>query len=240
MKKIEIDGIIYSYELSKSRRKSLAILIKPDGAIHVKAPHFVSQREIEGFILQKGNWVTKTIDRISQQEAASGRNFDSGETLPFLGKNYRLTVHHADDQKRSNVCIKEGSAEIILNVNPNVAPKAKKAILEAWYRFQAREIIHEKADYFARLLGVSYSDIRIKDQKSLWGSCSAKGNLNFNWHIVMAPENVLDYLIIHELCHLRFMDHSVDFWQLVESMHPTYKTARKWLKDKGGALKMIL
>jgi predicted metal-dependent hydrolase len=84
---------------------------------------------------------------------------------------------------------------------------------------------------------VRYTGIHIKEQKSRWGSCSAKGNLNFNWHIVMAPETIADYLVIHELCHLRHMNHSAEFWHCVSGLYPAYKTARKWLKENGISLR---
>ncbi|MBQ8597165.1 MAG: M48 family metallopeptidase, partial [Lachnospiraceae bacterium] len=83
---------------------------------------------------------------------------------------------------------------------------------------------------------VTYEDIRIKDQKSRWGSCSSKGNLNFNWRIVMAPEPVCDYVVIHELCHLVHLDHSERFWKLVESICPGYEQYKKWLKTNGSRL----
>lgn len=237
MKKIELSGMIYSYELTKSRRKSLAINIKPDGTFGVKAPLFITQREIEEFIKRKEEWILKTIDRIGQQYKIAKMEFVTGEILPFLGKKYTLILEEGN-RKRSSVFINELSAEIILKTAEHAAPIAKKAALESWYRVEAKEILQEKTAYFAQILKVSYGDIRIKDQKSIWGSCSAKGNLNFNWRIIMAPEEVLDYLVIHELSHRLFMNHSKDFWQCVEKIQPNYKYTRKWLKSNSTKLKM--
>ena len=248
MKKITLNNIEITYTLTKSRRKSLAIQIKPDMSVHVKAPYFVSQREIESYISRQADWIFKNIDRYSQrleeQEKARGidmeRQYISGETLLFLGKDYTLIVAEVN-KKRPTVRINELGGEIILGLNSDkilsTTTKAKKAIIESWYRKQAKEYIHEKVAYFAQILDLEYGNVRIKDQKSLWGSCSAKGNLNFNWRIILAPEVVVDYLVIHELCHLRHMNHSADFWRLVESLQPKYKYNRKWLKDNTLVLK---
>ncbi|MCL2718501.1 MAG: M48 family metallopeptidase [Lachnospiraceae bacterium] len=257
MKILTINGTQITYTLTKSRRKSLAICIKPDSSIHIRAPFFVSQREIEGFIHDKYDWIIKTIDRISQRrkqhesqrENQVERKFITGETLPFLGRDYTLIVTEVN-KKRSKIQINELTKEIYLafgctdcrslDIYDNIPIKLKQAAIESWYRSQARELIHEKAAYFAQILNVSYHDIRIKDQKTLWGSCSSKGNLNFNWRIVFAPEEVLEYLVIHELCHLSFMNHSADFWQCVESIQPNYKQVRRWLKENSAVLRRDL
>ena len=101
---------------------------------------------------------------------------------------------------------------------------------------QAVKIIPEKVRYFAGKIGVDYGRITIRNQKTGWGSCSGKGNLNFNWQLVLIPEELVDYVVVHELCHLTHMDHSKAFWALVESVCPDYRTHRKWLKEHGQRL----
>lgn len=104
----------------------------------------------------------------------------------------------------------------------------------------AQSVIPKRVAYFAERMRVTYGMVRIKDQKTRWGSCSAKGNLNFNWRLVMAPEAVLDYVVVHELCHRHCMDHSQRFWQYVEQVMPDYREARKWLKENGMYLNKII
>ena len=99
-----------------------------------------------------------------------------------------------------------------------------------------KKALPEKLEYYSRILGVGYSRVSVRCQKTKWGSCSAKGGLNFNCLLMLAPEAVLDYVIVHELCHLKHMDHSKTFWAMVEGADPEYKTHRKWLRDNGGAL----
>lgn len=107
---------------------------------------------------------------------------------------------------------------------------------EQVYRAQAAEIFARKASYYAERMGVTYQRIAIRDQKTRWGSCSGKGNLNFNWRLVLAPAPVLDYVVIHELAHRREMNHSSRFWRIVEEIMPDYRTHRRWLRDHGDSL----
>ena len=100
----------------------------------------------------------------------------------------------------------------------------------------ARDIFTRKTAYYARIMGVSYGRIAIREQKTRWGSCSSKGNLNFNWRLILAPEEVLDYVVVHELAHRREMNHSKAFYAIVESVLPDYRQARRWLRDHGGSL----
>lgn len=107
---------------------------------------------------------------------------------------------------------------------------------EQGYRVQASEIFARKAAYYAARMGVTYNKITIRDQKTRWGSCSSKGNLNFNWRLVLAPVPVLDYVVVHELAHRREMNHSSRFWDIVGEMMPDYQAHRRWLRDHGAAL----
>ena len=105
---------------------------------------------------------------------------------------------------------------------------------ERSYREKARAILTDKTEYYGRLIGVTYNRIRIADQKTRWGSCSSRGTISYNWHLILLPENILDYVVVHELCHLLEMNHSPRFWSQVEKILPDYRERRNWLKKKGG------
>ena len=108
---------------------------------------------------------------------------------------------------------------------------------EQAYRRQAKAILTQKADVYAKRMGVTYEKLMVKDQKTRWGSCSAKGNLNFNWRIVLAPEPVTDYVVIHELAHRIHMNHSAAFYQTIEAIMPDYRRQEQWLKENGDSLR---
>ena len=113
---------------------------------------------------------------------------------------------------------------------------AQRAALTQRYIAAAKEYFPKRAAYFRQFTGGNYNRITIRDQKTRWGSCSAKGTLSFNWRLMLAPPAILDYVVVHELCHLTHMDHSAAFWQAVESVCPDYRSARKWLKEHGQEL----
>ena len=100
----------------------------------------------------------------------------------------------------------------------------------------ARDIFTKKTDYYARIMGVSYSRISIREQKTRWGSCSGQGNLNFNWKLILMPPEILDYVVVHELAHRKQMNHSKLFWAEVERILPDYERRRRWLKENGGCV----
>lgn len=127
-------------------------------------------------------------------------------------------------------------------VSPKPSQKEKTPYerrLEAPYRQAAKEYIPKRVAYYAELLDVTYATISIRDQKTRWGSCSSKGNLSFSWRLILAPPKVLDYVVVHELCHRKEMNHSPRFWALVESIIPDYKIHRKWLKENGEKLAIL-
>lgn len=158
---------------------------------------------------------------------------ENGDILYYLGEKRSLRVIR---EERSRARVKQVMESLLLWVPYEADYEYRREQLEKWYRKEAALIFQEKAEEFAARLQVSFCDIRIKDQKSRWGSCSSKRNMNFNWRLLMAPEPVCDYVIIHELCHLVHMNHSADFWQLVESICPDYRQYKRWLRDNGKQL----
>lgn len=160
----------------------------------------------------------------------------NGDILPFLDEMLTLTIIRED---RKTGRIKQVKNRLILWIPYDADYHIRRTLVEKWYRKQASEMILKKTETFAERLGVTYQNIFIKDQKSRWGSCSSRGNLNFNFRIIMAPELVCDYIIWHELCHLIHMNHSNDFWELVGTVCPDYKSCKRWLKENSQRLYLI-
>lgn len=121
------------------------------------------------------------------------------------------------------------------NVSSN---KPEDSALVNKHKKYARKIFEAKVAYYNQFTGGNYTSITIRDQKTRWGSCSGRGTLSFNWRLILAPPEILDYVVVHELCHLTHMNHSKEFWELVESVIPDYKTKRKWLKENGHTLRL--
>ena len=110
------------------------------------------------------------------------------------------------------------------------------AALEQRYRDSARAILESRVAYFHQITGGAYTSVTVRDQKTRWGSCSSRGTLSFNYRLIFAPPGILDYVVVHELCHLTHMNHSKDFWNMVASVMPDYKVCKNWLKEHGHEL----
>jgi len=136
--------------------------------------------------------------------------------------------------------LKDGRFQIKVPSNlkgENRREEIKRRLIE-WYKKEARTKYKERVEHYRKKLGVSYNKIFIRDQKTRWGSCSSKGNLNFNWRLIMAPLSIMDYIVVHELVHLIHPNHGRDFWKLVESVIPDYKEKKQWLRINGYRLKI--
>jgi hypothetical protein len=164
------------------------------------------------------------------------RNLPAGHPMPFRGINYPLEIRTT--MNKPQVTIAGGN--LLVNFYQDHPTIPVQLPLVKWYRRQAQQYIMPRVAYWADEMGLTFNKIFIKDQDSRWGSCSSLKNLNFNWRIIMAPDGVIDYLLIHELAHLREMNHSAAFWQLVGRYDPDYRLHRQWLKDNGQALFLLL
>jgi predicted metal-dependent hydrolase len=157
------------------------------------------------------------------------------------GIEYKLSIRKYPG-KVPKVFLRDSYFEVCINRNSTIEDSrtAIEQALVSWLLRKAEEVIDERLKYYRDIVGVSYNRFCIKAQKTRWGSCSSKGNLNFNWRLIMAPQWVLDYVIVHELSHLRHMNHSKEFWNTVANYMPEYKKAVAWLKENGGSLKLQL
>lgn len=227
------------YQLVRSNRKTVSLSFDKDLNLVVKVPLWMSDEEIDQIIEKKAGWIENTRDQLEnseQDEHSRQIPLESGDKLPLLGKELYLTVIR-EPRKRGKVSLV--GDRLLMWVPYEADYEFKRACLVAWYRKQAAYVIGKKARIYADKMKVTYREIHIKDQKSRWGSCSGMKNLNFSWRLIMTPDSVCDYVIIHELCHLVHMDHSPEFWRLVEKMCPPYKQQKRWLKERGNKLYFI-
>ncbi|MDD3369678.1 MAG: SprT family zinc-dependent metalloprotease [Lachnospiraceae bacterium] len=152
----------------------------------------------------------------------------------FLSEKSDWIIKHLAQTQVELQRAREQNPQLFEPASPKLAAKQKR--LEKRYRELARTYITKRVDYYTALVGKSYSNITIRDQKTRWGSCSGRGTLSFNWRLILAPPTILDYVVVHEVCHLLHMDHSKAFWQSVENILPDYKISRTWLKQNGNRL----
>jgi len=225
-----------SYSIRKSlRAKYVSISVGTDG-VQVVAPVSMEDNEIIQLVENKKEWIFQKLESNRQRltQIRVERKFISGEKIMFRGEHYPIKVQEHEDRYCS---IDFTNDQFLVSINKDIPQEKRQETirlkLEQWYIGKAKELIHERLKLFTDKIRVHVNMVRFKNQKTRWGSCSQKGNLNFNWKLVMAPTYIADYVVVHELCHLRQMNHSKEFWQLVESQIPDYKERRNWLKKNG-------
>jgi len=217
-------------QLIRTKRKTIAILIQRDGKVIVRAPLKAPEKLIRSFVESKSSWIDEKKALMQKQvPAMSARQFTSGEKFWLLGEQINLRVVEAHTQ-RASLTLRD---EFLLS--DKATPEAH-SIFEKWYKAHALKVLTERVIYFAAKHGFRYENIRISSARTRWGSCSSRGTLSFTWRLVMAPLDVVDYVVIHELAHLKIQNHSNIFWAEVARLMPAYQSRRDWLKKNGRIL----
>lgn len=216
--------------IKKSRRKTLSIYIERDGSVTVLTPDSSSDTDIEEVIKKKeyqiykllSEWETTNISKVE-------REFVNGQSFMYLGKNYRLEL--IADGKTAPLLLKNG----YFLLNKDKKNKAEQLFID-FYKEKGLPKIRERVEKYKNRLDVAPSQIRIMELKNRWASCSKKTNLNFHWKCIMAPLDVISYIVVHELVHLRINNHTKQFWNEVDKVIPVYQKHIEWLKNNGAAM----
>jgi predicted metal-dependent hydrolase len=221
----EANGFIA--EVIRTERRKTADIRVEDGAVSVIVPTDLPIERIDSLLKEKRKWIKEKIVLHRQAQPVSEKQFVSGEAFSYLGRNYRLKVEKGAFQPvrliagRLVVTVPEGKDQ----------PHMIRNALVRWYKRQAEQKLVEKVERYAPVVGVDPTGVGIKSFKSRWGSCTAKGRLEFNWRVMMAPNSIVDYVVIHELCHLKQHDHSAEFWRLVARHQAGFASNKSWLKE---------
>lgn len=224
-----ISGNGFVAEVIRTARIKSARLQVEDGVVSIAVPKGLEVERIEQLLKDKHRWIKEKLYLHQQQQPAPKREMLSGEAFPYLGRNYRLKITTG---KLQPVKLLHGRLQVVV-------PKAMRHehiirdMLTHWYRLQAEIRFKEKVKRYASVVGVEPTDVSVKTFKSRWGSCNVKGEIQFHWKVIMAPNRIVDYVVVHELCHLKHHDHSPAFWKSVERIVPDYAECRAWLKEFG-------
>ena len=216
-------------QIIRSKRKTLSLSINENADLVVRAPHRVSYDEIQKFISEKSVWINNK-QRLIKAQLEDNLNQHSNKCL-YLGSLYPLKIDNNSIEPISF----NGQMFTITNVNRERISLS----LKSWYKKRFIEVALPRLSYFSDKHNLKVNQVRVKEQKTLWGSCSSKNNINLNYLLIMAPMKVIDYVIVHELVHTIHKNHSAKFWQKVETIMPNYKDARYWLKENGYKLRSL-
>jgi predicted metal-dependent hydrolase len=210
------------YTIRRSdRARRVRVAVDPEKGVEVVLPRRAPERAAQAAVVELRPWIER---RLREVEAAREQIAARAGTVPYLGAPLTLVPQAG----RTRVH-RRGDELLVPDGDPREA-------LERWYRRMAREEIAPRLDQAVAELGTRYTKLTIRNQKTRWGSCSTTGAMSFNWRLLLGPEEVLDYVVWHEACHLKVMDHSPRFWALVAYHMPAYPHARRWLRRHGGTL----
>lgn len=218
---ISLNGSIFYYTVYFKDKKNISIKLDYNGEIIVYAPIGISYKYIENVILKKQKWIITNIEKIKNSY------LNSTDNIIFLGNTYIPQIEKSENEKI------EINGEYICIKTNNLNKEYLNTMLMKWYIIQANKILVNRITDLSRIYNLNASRVFIKNQKSRWGSCNSKREIRLNWRLILMPYSVMDYIIIHELCHLVHMNHSKAFWNLVENYMPNYKDSEKWLKNNG-------
>ncbi len=222
------------YKIIYSKRKTMEISIEPPDKITVRAPIRLPKYNIVERLTEKGDWILKHLNNFKTIDYKPiNREFINGEKLLYLGREYNLIIYEDYLREKPEVYIEEG--HIVVNFKENNKADVEKS-LELWYRKEALNYILGSIKQYEKIFNKKPKAIVVKEQKKRWGSCTYDNRLLFNWRCVMARPQAIDYVILHEMCHMVHKDHSKNFWNLVDSIMPSYKEEKQWLKINGHKL----
>ena len=237
MDQLRIKDYTIPYEERRStrfRRITLSIL---EDRLRISAPENVSAKQLKELLLSKQEWILKLW--IENQDVLKPQSeYHDGQHFLYLGNAVELKIRR-HPRKTLLVSLEGQVLEVYIPQdlsNQAYASNIQVALL-SWYKVQARKVLQDKLEFQAKRMQVSFQAFRLKEQKTRWGSCSSKGNLNINWRTIMAPDAAIDYIIIHELAHLTHLNHLKQFWLRVAEFMPDYEYWKKWFKDHGQELK---
>ncbi len=210
----------------RSRRKTLSIEVHPDGSVVVRAPLRASQARIDAVLKERQAWIESKQTLVTQRAAETpNHHFTPAETFPYMGIWYPLEYVV---QARPALKLQQQTFRLA----QSALPKARE-VFTHWYMQEARRVFGERMAFWQAKTGLHPLSLSLSSARTRWGSCSSIGRINLTWRLIMAPLEVIDYVIVHELAHLKVKNHSAIFWMEVEKHFPNFKTQRDWLKTNG-------
>lgn len=232
-----LNDILVAYEFRRSKRRTIGFSVGASG-LAVSAPKWVPLYEIDKAVLEKSAWILKKLHQARERHErfeSAGIDWKDGVTLPFLGQPVIVVIDPRHAFAGVGAELKAGAAEVLtlqVGLPHSATPEQIRDAVQAWLMRQARQIFTERLVHFAPQLGVQWRKLSLSSAGTRWGSASANGSIRLNWRLVHFKPSVLDYVVVHELSHLRVMDHSPRFWDTVRSVVPDYAELRGQLKDE--------
>lgn len=228
--KFEYDNQEIDFRITRRKRKTISIKIDEYGEVIVSAPLRISKEYILLVVKGKAKWIIEKKKEISLRSSNQiKRAFNNGSTFMYLGREYPAEIVLEENREKIEVKFAD---KFIMYTNTMNEEKLRTA-LEKWYRSETFKIVANRIENYSNNFKDKVTEIKVKEQKRRWASCTWKNAILFNWRISMASTDVIDYIVIHEMCHMDYRNHSKDFWNRVSEIMPDYKEKHEWLKVNG-------
>lgn len=224
--KVFIDEKEFEIVIERKKVKNINIRIKGDSILYISCPYKVSYKAIEDVLYKNKKWIIKNTLKLKEEIKEENK-------ILYLGKTYNISLSISDFNR---VDILEEEIKIYSQKLDN---ESIYKLIEEWYYVEANKVIFEEVKSISQKLNLYPSKVYIGNQKTLWGSCNSKKHVRLNWRLILMPKSIREYIIIHELCHITHMNHSKDFWNLVNTYDSNYKRNKLWLKNNGKKLMNI-
>lgn len=224
--------INYSVVRSARRKKTIALLIEPSGKVVLRAPLNTPGSKLSDIVRSKAEWIIRKQRSLSETLYPAEKGYVSGESFPYMGRHIRLEIIDSPEQMEPVVRMNRDRLEVYFyrtNRDGEYSEEIKLAITR-WYREQAAREIPERVKIYSEKMGLTDVVALIRNQEKRWGSCNAKGVIRLNWRIIMMPMSILDYVVVHELCHIRHRNHLKEFWKYMGMIMPDYELRKERLR----------
>lgn len=222
------------YEVIRSERKTADIVVERDGRIIVRAPSWADDTLIAQVVHDRKYWIFKTLAEWRELNRTHvPREYRNGEGFLYLGRTYRLTL---DADARVDVLLKDGRFRLKRTLVTEGGGEEIREAFREFYQQKGMEKIPDRVNYFAPKVGKMPSTISVRDTGHRWASCTVKGGLTFHWKCMMAPRKIIDYIVVHELCHLHHRDHTDAFWNELDKVLPDFRERKNWLREHGAGM----
>ena len=235
----QVQGIEYQL-LQGADRQTTDIVIERDGKVRVRPPQSMTPEQVDETVFSKRMWIYRNLAEWHDLNATRiVREWVNGESFLYLGSSYRLSLVDAqdeDEERQEGLKLKDGRFQLRRSVMSQGGFEAAQQAFEQFYKDKGLPRIQQRVAHFAPRVGVDAGEVQVKDLGYRWASCLPSGGLHFHWKCLMAPLTVIDYIVVHELCHLRHRDHSDAFWNEVDKVLPQYRERKEWLRQRGANL----
>jgi predicted metal-dependent hydrolase len=230
------------YRIRRSERARRARILVDGEGVEVVVPRRFPLRDVEPFVEEKRAWIERTLRRMQATEAELPRaRLEDGGWVPYLGEALRLAVRVEPGRQREHVARRGDEVRVGLPADSGMLLASDGVLrdaLERWYRRRARAEVAPRLDAACARAGTAYTRLQIRGQRTRWASCSSNGAMSFNWRLLLAPAEILDYVVEHEVAHLEVLDHSPRFWRLLASRCRDWEEHEAWLRRHGHALRL--